>query len=216
MTGHDAFTRWDLLPVAYPGLHEGVRGRSAADCLLRCVARIEPYELASRAIRDRGQNDPAVTRLLSGLNGDYRARCRTWAAEVGPGPDVPGPGFAFALALLGVVGPLTLAAFIAADPRMTPLRGWPVFLMTAPLVVPLSFVAALGTVRLAVPSLTPAQALAQRRCPDCAWRLAEIPPAIDPKAIGGVNTGPAACPRCKRPWPLVPPPADAALSSAGA
>ncbi|MFT3685668.1 MAG: hypothetical protein QM783_12200 [Phycisphaerales bacterium] len=210
---HDAFTQWDRLPLAYPGLHEGVRGRADADCMLRCVARIEPYELAARALRDRGPTDPAVIRLMHGLDADYRARCRVWSGGEGGGKnriERPTGGYTLLLAAIGVVGPLSLLAVIATDPRMTTLRGWPAVFLTAPLLIPLGFVAASGTVRLAVPSLTPAQALRQRRCPDCAWHLVDAAAGINPTLLEGVNIGPAACPRCRRPWPLVPPPSDAA------
>lgn len=43
-------------------------------------------------------------------------------------------------------------------------------------------------------------------CPDCGYGLAGMPSAIAPDRLGGFFSGPAACPECGSPWPLVPPP----------
>ncbi|MFM9956714.1 MAG: hypothetical protein ACKVZJ_01450 [Phycisphaerales bacterium] len=44
-----------------------------------------------------------------------------------------------------------------------------------------------------------------KRCCDCNYDLSGIPDAIDPERLGGEQTGPARCPECEAPWPLVPP-----------
>jgi hypothetical protein len=207
----DGYTRWDRLPLLYPRLHEGVRGVDPADCLLRCVARTEPYELAARAIANYGDAHPATQRALAGLADDYQARCEVWARRTAT-PVRLTPGLCLVVVGCGLVGPLALASLVATDARLTSLRWWPAALMVAPLVVPLGWVA-LGTLgRLAAPRLGLGQALRERRCPDCAWHLASTSPAIAPALVEMANVGPIACPRCKRPWPLVPPPLDAALT----
>ena len=208
----DAFTRWDRLPITYPGLHEGVRGPDDADCLLRCVARIEPFELAARAVRDRRPADPTVRSSLEDLAVQYRARSRAWQASAAS-DRTPGGGWSLLLAAVGAVGPASLFALAVTDDHLAGLRTWPAVLITLPLLLPMSFIAAAGAVRLAIPSLTLEESLSQRRCPDCAWPLAHAKPAIDPRLIAGVNTGPDACTRCRRPWPLLPPPAGARLGT---
>lgn len=209
---HDGFTRWDRLPVAYPGLHEGVRGRDAADCLLRAVARIERYELAARALRDRGPHDPAINRLVAPLGRDYHARCRAWARPKSL-RETPSAGLSFLVVACGLVGPLSVWAVVQADPQLALLRGWPVILMTGPVLLPLAVLAASAAARLASPRISLEEAVHSRRCPDCASLLTDARPAIDPSLLDGVNAGPEACPRCRCPWPLLPPPAEAASTS---
>jgi hypothetical protein len=51
---------------------------------------------------------------------------------------------------------------------------------------------------------TPA-AFDESRCPDCAYDLTGVPPAI-PRERLGLNSGPRACPECGASWPLLPPP----------
>jgi len=204
----DGYTQWDRLPLAYPRLHAGVRGSAPVDCLLRCVARIEPFELAFRAVADHGPAHPSAQRALAGLAESYTARLDAWAAA----PDAPPPEPAarpLLIALFGVAGPLTLAAVALSDPRLSSLRWWPVSLLAAPLLLPLSWVALTGVVRLSVPRLTLEHALGTRACPDCSTPLAAAPDAIAPHLVEGVSFGPRACPRCRRPWPLLPPPTDA-------
>jgi hypothetical protein len=48
-----------------------------------------------------------------------------------------------------------------------------------------------------------------RQCPDCGHDISQIPPAIDPETLHGQWVGPAACPKCGVPWPMVPPPVPA-------
>jgi hypothetical protein len=43
-------------------------------------------------------------------------------------------------------------------------------------------------------------------CPDCGYGLRDAEPAIPPERLGGILSGPAACPECGSPWPLIPPP----------
>ncbi len=43
------------------------------------------------------------------------------------------------------------------------------------------------------------------RCCNCNYDLAGIPSAIPPDSLAGLATGPAHCPECSAPWPLVPP-----------
>jgi hypothetical protein len=43
-------------------------------------------------------------------------------------------------------------------------------------------------------------------CPDCSYDLAGVPDAIDPEDLDGQFVGPARCPECGSPWPLLPPP----------
>lgn len=43
-------------------------------------------------------------------------------------------------------------------------------------------------------------------CPECGHDLSVAPPAIDPEALHGQWVGPASCPGCGVPWPMVPPP----------
>jgi hypothetical protein len=50
-----------------------------------------------------------------------------------------------------------------------------------------------------------AGALTHHTCPDCDYELGAIPAAIPPSLVGGVNIGPAVCPECGSPWPLLPP-----------
>src|SRR5690606_39549887 len=58
-------------------------------------------------------------------------------------------------------------------------------------------------------------------CPDCGYSLHSAPNAIDPARLGGLPSGPVACPECGSPWPLIPPPtteevlAEAARRTAG-
>ena len=205
----DGYTQWDRLPIAYPRLHEGVRGRGPVDCLLRCVARIEPYELAARAVKDRGHAHSAAQRALAGLADDYRARADAWS-----GSDQAADFFPMRpllIALCGIVGPFALVSVVVSDPRLAPLRWWPVALLAAPLLLPLTW-STLGAVAgIAIPRPSTARALRERCCPDCAAPLADEPQAIDPALVEGASFGPRACPRCRRPWPLLPPPADAAV-----
>ncbi len=48
-----------------------------------------------------------------------------------------------------------------------------------------------------------------RQCPDCGHDLSTITPAIDPDTLHSVWVGPAECPGCSVPWPMVPPPMPA-------
>lgn len=208
----DGYTTWDRLTLAYPRLHEGVRGTSAPDCLLRCVARVEPYELASRAIKDRGPAAPAAQRALAGLADDYRARCKIWAS-VAKEP-LPRPiGQSLLIVACGLVGPLALAAVVATDSRLTSLRWWPAGLMAAPLLLPLTWTALSAAARAAAPRVSLNQSIHSRRCPDCATLLSAAKPGIDPALVEDADFGPRACPRCRRPWPLLPPPANASFTS---
>lgn len=43
-------------------------------------------------------------------------------------------------------------------------------------------------------------------CPDCGYGLRDAEPAVGPEQLRGVLSGPAACPECGSPWPLIPPP----------
>lgn len=43
-------------------------------------------------------------------------------------------------------------------------------------------------------------------CPDCGYGLRGTPPGVAPERLKGLPTGPAACPECGSPWPLIPPP----------
>lgn len=43
------------------------------------------------------------------------------------------------------------------------------------------------------------------RCCNCNYDLAGIPNAIPPESLGSLTTGPAHCPECSAPWPLIPP-----------
>ncbi|HZW06663.1 MAG TPA: hypothetical protein VFF65_06030 [Phycisphaerales bacterium] len=205
----DGYTQWDRLPVAYPRLHEGVRGSGPVDCLLRCVARIEPYELAARAVADRGPAHPATQRALAGLADDYRCRADAWGtadAQADRGTALR----PLLIALCGVVGPFVLVSVIVADPRLAPLKWWPAALLAAPLALPMMWTAAESVARIAVPRPALKTALRDRRCPDCAASLSAVPDAINPSLVEDAAIGPRACPRCRRPWPLLPPPADAA------
>jgi hypothetical protein len=49
-----------------------------------------------------------------------------------------------------------------------------------------------------------ADCLARRICPDCAYPLNSLPPAIDAIPERGLELGPRACPECGVKWPLVP------------
>src|SRR4051812_18547882 len=115
----DGFTQWDRLPIAYPRLHEGVRGRGDADCLLRCVARIEPYELAARGVNDRGAAHPSTQRALAGLAADYVSRVEAWEERKASAAELSRMGGGvlrpMLVVLCGVVGPLSLAAVVASD-----------------------------------------------------------------------------------------------------
>ncbi len=207
----DGFTQWDRLPVAYPRLHEGVRGRGNVDCLLRCVARIEPYELAARAVNDRGPAHPTAQRALAGLADDYAARTRAWASDAEQ-PGEPGSPFRpLFIVLCGIVGPFALASVVIADPRLASLRWWPAALLAAPILLPLTWTTLTAATRLAVPRPSLSSALRDRCCPDCAAPLDRVACAISPALVEGATLGPRACPRCRRPWPLLPPPGDAVL-----
>lgn len=48
-------------------------------------------------------------------------------------------------------------------------------------------------------------AMGTTRCCTCNYDLAGIPDAIPPESLGGLTTGPAHCPECSSPWPLIPP-----------
>jgi hypothetical protein len=43
-------------------------------------------------------------------------------------------------------------------------------------------------------------------CPDCSYDLHGVPDAIQPDSLDGRHVGPAKCPECGAPWPLLPPP----------
>lgn len=43
-----------------------------------------------------------------------------------------------------------------------------------------------------------------RRCPECAYAVDGIR-AVEPEAVAFIELGPASCPECGLPWPLVPP-----------
>ena len=203
----DGFTQWDRLPVAYPRLHEGVRGRGEVDCMLRCVARIEPYELAARAVKDRGAAHASSQRALAGLADDYASRVERWGERCTvERAGVSGP---LMIVLCGVVGPLSLVAVVATDARLSSLKWWPAALLAAPLVLPLTWTALGAAVRLAVPRTTLGRALRDRCCADCGSPLRGLKQGIEPDLVEGAFFGPRACPRCRRPWPLVPPPGDA-------
>lgn len=209
----DGYTQWDRLPIAYPRLHEGVRGRGPVDCLLRCVSRIEPFELAARAVKDRGPAHPSAQRALAGLADNYIARLDTWGGS-GQASELPSPARPLLIALCGIVGPFALAAVIISDPRLASLRWWPAALLTAPLLLPLTWTTLTTVVRLSVPRPTLEQALRSRQCPDCATPLTGAREAIEPALVEGASFGPRACPLCRRPWPLLPPPAEATLVEA--
>jgi hypothetical protein len=49
-------------------------------------------------------------------------------------------------------------------------------------------------------------ALSLRSCPDCGYDLKGHDPALPPGMLGSTDVGPALCPECGSPWPLVPPP----------
>lgn len=211
----DGFTQWDRLPVAYPRLHEGVRGRGAVDCLLRCVARIEPYEIAARAVHDRGPAHPTAQRALAGLADDYAARTSAWAAATNPADDESGPLRPLLIVLCGIVGPFALASVVISDPRLASLRWWPAALLAAPILLPLTWTTLTTATRLAVPRPSLGGALRDRCCPDCAAPLIGVACAIDPSLVEGAILGPRGCPRCRRPWPLLPPPSEALRVGSG-
>lgn len=205
----DGFTSWDRLPIAYPGLHEGVRGTDSVDCSMRCLARIERYELARRTVSDRGPLHAASLRACDGLATDYKARVSAWSIDrTDTRPQFP-PVYTLCIIVTGLVGPFALLTAAASDQRLSALRGWPVYALSAPIVLPLLFKGLSTLSGLAAPSLPAGEALAARRCPDCACDLSDVPPAIDPQLLEQQNIGPAACTRCRRPWPLLPPPAGA-------
>ncbi|HYD01648.1 MAG TPA: hypothetical protein VEB22_10520 [Phycisphaerales bacterium] len=206
----DGYTQWDRLPVAYPRLHVGVRGGGPVDCLLRCVARIEPYELAARAVTDRGPAHPSTQRALAGLADDYRRRVSAWGPAEGQTDAGGGPLRPLFVALCGIVGPFALVSVVVSDPRLAPLRWWPAALLAAPLALPLTWTAIGSVARMAAPRPSLRNALRDRRCADCAELLSDSPSAIEPSLVEEASFGPRACPRCRRPWPLLPPPADAA------
>ena len=212
-TNPDGYTQWDRLPIAYPRLHEGVRGDGQIDCLMRCVARIEPYELACRTINDRGPDHASTQRALAGLADDYLARRQAWIESHRESStrnwQSTGPLLPLTVVICGVIGPLSLAALVATDARLESLRWWPLALIVAPIMIPLALCAITAVVAAAAPRTTPGRALRDRCCPDCAERLKGVRPAIDPTLIEGVFVGPRACSRCRRPWPLVPPPPPA-------
>ena len=53
------------------------------------------------------------------------------------------------------------------------------------------------------PSIRIRRTLVFSLCPDCEYSLAELPDAIE--LPGDERTGPAICPECGCPWPLIPP-----------
>jgi hypothetical protein len=206
----DGYTQWDRIPIAYPRLHEGVRGHGPVDCLLRCIARIEPYELAARAVNDRGAAHPSAQRALAGLADDYRFRVDAWSAT-SQAAEAASPLRPLLIVLCGLVGPFALASVVIADPRAASLRWWPAALLAAPMLLPITWTGLGAVARLAAPQPNPGVSLRSRRCPDCGTPLEEAAHAIHPNLVEGASFGPRACPRCRRPWPLVPPPADAVV-----
>ncbi len=50
--------------------------------------------------------------------------------------------------------------------------------------------------------------LTQRCCPDCGYSLVGVPPGLPALGERGHAVGPARCPECGSPWPLVPPVLD--------
>lgn len=164
--------------------------------------RVSSFERAARALTP-------LRRVR--VADDLPRRMEAWRAALGTGRGLSSRS---AFARLDPVHSwslrLTVAALITA-PALVPLLG------NAPdlsglavcgLWLVLVGVICLGPVRLALIRRRLLASLDHRQCPNCGYDLASNPPAIAPELTGGYSAGPARCPECGSPWPLLPPPVE--------
>lgn len=137
-----SISKWDKLNLAWGGPHASSRGQAHGTDVLRCAARIESFELATRQIEDRGTGSPLVRAALAQLGEEYQRRAGYWSARR-VSEDHP-PAVAFIIGVVGLVLPLVLiASVLLTMPARSDLGGagrwerlWPVLLMSVPLAVP--------------------------------------------------------------------------------
>lgn len=117
-------------------------------------------------------------------------------AERGGGCSIP-----IVVAVLGIVGLVTLIVERSANPKPATWAGWSVLRVLGPSLVTLAF-----WVGLIVRNKSIATAASRGRCPDCRYDLSACPrkPGLSRDELG-VDIGPARCPECGAFWPLIPP-----------
>jgi hypothetical protein len=193
---HRGYSNWDLQRLA--GKYSPIQDRSSGKrgALARCRARVA-----------------AVERVLSGceaeaglLAAELTARRDYWLHHLSPSCS-PQKGAAFAsrsanrMVLHALRLMFLFVGFIVAMALGPLLLGYSASLPTLMFLL-MPAVAIPFFVRMK-PMFRLLRSLIHSVCPDCEYPLAELPDAIE--LPDGVRTGPAVCPECGCPWPLVPP-----------
>ncbi len=196
MAPHRGYSSWDR--VTGTGRKVPVLDRTPGEskAQARCRARIDSFTSAT----DDGQTDAAA------LARDLGARLNYWRSQCSPHGDIEKlnsvaqvtPNRAvirmglFWLPFLGFV------VIVAVVPALLGFNAtMPVLLFFIMPVVMMTFVFCMR------PAVRVTRTLAFSLCPDCEYSLKELPDAIE--LPGDERTGPAVCPECGCPWPLIPP-----------
>ncbi len=171
-------------------------------CAMR---RTAAYDAFADALRHGDEPEEVIGQRVYELGQDYRKRVKRWEVNLERDytrGEAPSDWVNFA-GLVGdsmvtVGGGLLMALVIAAVLIAT---AW---LWVTALVVWLVLIGGLFATRIALRGRL-RRALRERCCADCGASLRDVRPAIAVDDLDGANAGPASCPTCGAPWPLLPP-----------
>lgn len=180
--------------------------RGPRTALMACaMRRTAEYDAFADALRHGDEPEHVIGQRIWELGQDYRKRIKRWETHLDPDysrSDAPGEWLSVA-GLVGdsvvtVGGGLFLALAVAAILIAT---AW---LWVTVLVVWIVVIGSLFVGRMVLRRRL-RRAIVERMCPDCLLDLHGTAPAISTDDLDGANAGPASCPRCGAPWPLLPP-----------
>lgn len=190
-----SYALWDQLGDRFAITPASCRRRDESRAA-RSAHRTQPYRQAAK----RTATAEADYRFFAHVADDYRYLLANWdrLADQAAGDHLPTSssdntdGLILLLWIIGPAGLISMLAILAVSAWILSATGLAVLLFT-----PLIFRHRLHMRRCR-------KALRTKCCPDCDYSLKELPPAIPSKHLQGLISGPAQCPECGSPWPLVP------------
>lgn len=170
------------------------------------AARTTPLD---RALAAFDPSAPAPAFALADLRSDLAARCAYWRV----GPDFPPlPRDQALLAHPGAPSQTWQALFVPCVVLLGALMTFGAHFSLWVFAFTIVFFAAAFLIRHfhRIDRWWMRRTIADRICPDCAYDLSSLPDALPAEALAHIRVGPAHCPECGVPWPLIPPPAPLA------